>query len=259
MTSGEALAGPSVAMILVLRCTDLNLTSGVRQPSTAHGPRPEKVPFSPLRHLRPEPLPTLHAMPVPVAIIPLKGFDQAKGRLDLPGSLRSSLAQAVAGHVIAACGDGGLKPLVVTGSEGLREWAAARGAGSLVEPPGGGLNAAAERGVTAAQRLEVPWLVVHGDLPLLDASDLHPLLAPLSHDAVVIAPSRDGGTNLLGSSGQFPFAYGPGSFHRHLAAAAGRDLHVVVSPGTALEIDTLPDLRAATLLPAGAWLRRFLS
>ncbi|MDP2623177.1 MAG: 2-phospho-L-lactate guanylyltransferase [Actinomycetota bacterium] len=198
-------------------------------------------------------------MPTPFAIIPLKDFREAKGRLDLPGELRSSLAQAVAGHVINACGDAGFEPLVVTGSARLQQWAGALGAGSLDEPPGGGLDAAAGQGIAAARRLEVPWLVVHGDLPLLDAMDLHPLLTPLHEGALVIAPSRDGGTNLLGSVGPFEFRYGPASFHRHLARAAGRPVHVVVSPGTALEIDTLPDLHAVALLAAGGWLRRFLS
>jgi len=195
----------------------------------------------------------------PLAIVPLKSFEVAKGRLDLPTEVRSSFARAVAERVITACRGAGFEPRVVTGSESLREWATTLGAGSLDDPPHGGLDAAAGLGVTEALRLEVPWLVVHGDLPLLDAVDLRPVLKPLNEGALVIAPSRDGGTNVLGSMGPFEFRYGPASFHRHLAAAAGHPVHVVVRSGTALEVDTLPDLHAAALLPAGGWLRRFLS
>ena len=195
----------------------------------------------------------------PLAIIPLKGFDEAKGRLELPPEARSVLARVVAERVIMACGAGGLEPLVITGSESIRRWATGLAAACLDEPPEGGLNAAAASGATEAGRIGAPWLVVHGDLPLLDAEDLGALLAPLNEGGVVIAPSRDGGTNLLGSTGPFEFRYGPGSFHRHLAVLGERRPHTVVTVGTAVEVDTLPDLRAAARLPEGAWLRRFLS
>jgi 2-phospho-L-lactate/phosphoenolpyruvate guanylyltransferase len=195
----------------------------------------------------------------PLAIVPLKGFDEAKGRLALPLETRSALARAVAEHVITACRDGGMTPLVVTGSESVGEWAIAAGAGVLAEPAGGGLDAAAASGVAEAVTGGTPWLVVHGDLPLLAAEDIARVGDLLQQGGVVIAPSRDGGTNLLGSTGPFDFRYGPASFHRHLAVAAGRDVCVVVRPGTALEIDTLRDLRAAALLSSGGWLRRFLS
>ncbi|MEX1207991.1 MAG: 2-phospho-L-lactate guanylyltransferase [Acidimicrobiia bacterium] len=193
----------------------------------------------------------------PLAIIPLKGFDLAKGRLDLSPENRSSLTQAVAEHVITACRDGGLTPLVVTGSEGMRVWAAAFGAEVLVETPGKGLDAAAAYG--AAQAGGGPWLVVHGDLPLLSAEDIAHVGHLLAQGGVVLAPSRDGGTNLLGANGHFDFRYGPASFHRHLAVAAGREVKVVIRPGTALEIDTLSDLHSIARLPSGEWLRRFLS
>jgi 2-phospho-L-lactate guanylyltransferase len=193
----------------------------------------------------------------PLAIIPLKGFEFAKARLELLPAKRSSLAQAVAARVVAACLDGGMEPLVVTGSSTLRDWATELGASSIDEPLGGGLDAAAARGV--AQAAQRPWLVVHGDLPLLSAEDIVGVGDLLAQGRVVIAPSRDGGTNLLGSTGEFEFRYGPASFHRHLAAAGDREVAVVITPGTALEIDTLPDLQAASQLPAGKWLRRFLS
>ncbi|MEX0826868.1 MAG: 2-phospho-L-lactate guanylyltransferase [Acidimicrobiia bacterium] len=193
----------------------------------------------------------------PLAIVPLKDFRDAKGRLDLSPENRSSLTQAVAEHVIIACRDGGLTPLVVTGSEGMRAWAAAFGADVLVETSGESLDAAAAHG--AAQAGGGPWLVVHGDLPLLSAEDIAHVGHLLARGGVVLAPSRDGGTNLLGATGHFDFRYGPASFHRHLAVAADCEVEVVIRPGTALEIDTLSDLHSVARLPSGEWLRRFLS
>jgi 2-phospho-L-lactate guanylyltransferase len=193
----------------------------------------------------------------PLAVVPLKDFREAKERLALSPENRSSLTQAVAEHVITACWEGGMTPLVVTGSESTREWAAALGADAVAETPGEGLNAAAARG--AAQAGGGPWLVVHGDLPLLSAEDIAGVGDLLAQGGVVIAPSRDGGTNLLGSTGHFDFRYGESSFHRHLAAAASRKVSVVIGAGTAIEVDVLPDLEAAARLPAGAWLRQFLS
>ncbi|MEX2419997.1 MAG: 2-phospho-L-lactate guanylyltransferase [Acidimicrobiia bacterium] len=193
----------------------------------------------------------------PLAIVPLKDFHEAKERLDLSPDNRSSLTQAVAEHVIKACRGGGMAPVVVTGSDSTRVWAAAFGVDVLVET-GEGLDAAAAHG--ADQAGGGPWLVVHGDLPLLSAEDIAHVGHLLARGGVVLAPSRDGGTNLLGSTGGgFDFRYGPASFHRHLAVAAGREVEVVIRPGTALEIDTLSDLHSVARLPSGEWLRRFLS
>ncbi|HSM02768.1 MAG TPA: 2-phospho-L-lactate guanylyltransferase [Acidimicrobiia bacterium] len=195
----------------------------------------------------------------PLAIIPLKDFGLAKRRLNLPHGVREELARAVARHVVDACRGAGFDALVVTGSPDVGAWAAAIGAESADEPAGGGLDGAAELGMGTAVDRSVPWVVVHGDLPLLSTDDLGPLSSALSVGRVVVAPSRDGGTNILGATGPFSFRYGPGSFHRHLDVAAGMPTTVIVRPGTAIEIDTLPDLEAAERLGAGSWLSRFLS
>jgi len=198
-------------------------------------------------------------MPGPLAIIPLKGFEDAKQRLHLPDGMREELARAVAGHVVKACDGAGFALVVVTGSETVGEWAAGLDLEAVDDPANGGLDGAAARGVALAVDRGVPWAVIHGDLPLLTPPDLELVASGLSTGRVVAAPSRDGGTNVLAASGPFSFRYGPGSFHRHLQAAAGTPTVVVVRPGTAIEIDTLPDLEAAARLPAGEWLSRFLS
>ena len=194
-----------------------------------------------------------------IAIIPLKGFREAKRRLDLSDDARADLARAVARHVLEACIGSGLDPLVVTGSTVVRDWAVEAGAETIPDPGTGGLNAAAGHAASTANARGRSWIIVHGDLPLLTPSDLAPVVDAIREGRAVIAPSRDGGTNVLGDSRPLRFAYGPGSFHRHLGAAAGRPLAVIVRPGTAIEIDTRDDLQVAASLSQGAWLSRFLS
>lgn len=197
-------------------------------------------------------------MLTPLAIVPLKAFRTAKQRLDLPDDRREELARAVAGSVVEACQGAGFEPLVVASSPDVEDWAVGIGASAAADPGTGGLDAAAARGVAEAAERGVPWLVVHADLPLLDAADLGVVKGAMTGPGFVIAPSRDGGTNLLGGIEPVAFHYGPGSFHRHLHAI-GHPVAVIVRPGTAVEIDTLTDLHAAARLPSGMWLARFLS
>jgi hypothetical protein len=55
------------------------------------------------------------------------------------------------------------------------------------------------------------------------------------------------------------FSYGPGSYARHLAALGTRPTVVMVTPGLAIELDTIGDLEAAARLAGGAWLGEYLS
>jgi 2-phospho-L-lactate guanylyltransferase len=190
------------------------------------------------------------------AIVPLKGFSIAKERLaaSLSEPDRRRLAAATAARVITACTATGLATRIVGSDPEVVALAESLGAETMPDP-GGGLNMAA----TAAVADAAPWLVVHGDLPLLDAATVQGVADLVSDGQWVLAPSRDGGTNLLAGTGRFEFAYGPGSFHRHLGRA-GRHLHrIVISSATAVEIDTPADLAAASRLPGGGWLTEFLS
>ncbi|OFW67383.1 MAG: hypothetical protein A2Z12_06700 [Actinobacteria bacterium RBG_16_68_21] len=197
-------------------------------------------------------------MPLPLAILPLKPFHRAKERLDIRPEIRAVLAREIATVVASACTGAGLQLAVVTGDDGVAAWATQRGVQVIVDP-GGGLDAAVGAGVGAAGAAGLPWLVVHGDLPLLREEDLAGIPEAVAAGVTVLAPSCDGGTKLLGSTGPLALHYGPGSFVRHLAAAADRPRLVVVRTGTAVEVDTFADLHAAARLPGGAWLDRFLS
>lgn len=196
-------------------------------------------------------------MASPLVILPLKAFDRAKDRLDLDAEARSAVVRETASIVAGACHGAGLRIVVVTRDDAVASWATDRDA-MVISESDSGLDAAAAAGVDFATDRGLPWLVVHGDLPLLTTADLAGLPAAVSDGTTVLAPSRDGGTKLFGSVHRLPLRYGPGSFVRHLAAAAHTPRLVVVRTGTAVELDTITDLRAAASLPGGAWLGRFL-
>ena len=111
-----------------------------------------------------------------------------------------------------------------------------------------GLDGAARAGVKEARRRGLAWAIVHGDLPLVSAEDLRVVAAGIPAEGLLLAPSYDGGTNVLASElDDFAFAYGRGSFRRHLARAAAYPTRVLVRAGLALDLDSAADLRAAGL------------
>lgn len=151
---------------------------------------------------------------------------------------------------------------VVTADPGVARWTKAQGYQVIPEGPehGPGLDGAAGAAVAAALRLGVPWTVLHADLPLVSRADLEAAIARLENHEMVMAPSRNGGTNLVAGSSPFPFAYGPGSFRRHLGRAAGNGARVavVVRTGLAIDLDDPEDLAGLRSLAAGTWVEDHL-
>ncbi|MBW3666602.1 MAG: 2-phospho-L-lactate guanylyltransferase [Actinobacteria bacterium] len=188
-----------------------------------------------------------------MAVVPVKSFETGKERLAgaLDPAAREFLVRAMAERVLATVETVGLLPVVVTDSVGVAEWAALRGLPTVADP-GQGLSAAAEAGVSWAGASGSDWLVLHADLPLLQASDVEALARPLVQGQHPIAPSADGGTSALGSRGQMTFSYGKASFHRHLPRLASP--RVVVTCGLAHDVDTPSDLASARRHRRGAWL-----
>lgn len=168
-----------------------------------------------------------------VAVVPIRGFD-GMTRLApvLSPQERSSLAKVLAERVVAATTDAGLRTLVVTGSDDVWRWAVGLGH-PVCDDPGSGLSAAAAAGIACGG--DKPWMVVHADLPLVTSSAIAGI-AKAAMKSTVIVPSSDGGTTVICGYGRFPFSYGKGSFHRHLAAAPRAK--VFVSPQLSVDIDT---------------------
>ena len=88
-------------------------------------------------------------------------------------------------------------------------------------------------------------LVLPTDMPNLTAEDVRTMASPRGRGSqIIIAPSRDGGTNalMLQPAQAIPFAFGRDSFQRHrrLAAEVGIPVHVVESDSLVFDID-LPE------------------
>ncbi len=197
----------------------------------------------------------------PLTALPLKPFRAGLRRLEsvLTRPQRARLSRALADRVADACIAAGAKTVVVTCDAEVAAWARKRSLDVLADPPGGGLVGAAQATAETALELGLGWCIVHGDLPLLGSADVTRFLDLLDERTVVLAPSRDGGTNLLASLHPLEFRYGPGSFARHLASARHMERRVLVTAGTILDLDTPADLYGAARLAEGAWLTEFLS
>jgi 2-phospho-L-lactate guanylyltransferase len=197
-----------------------------------------------------------------VAILPVKTFGRAKQRLGDAIDDRPQLAAAMVADVLDALAEvRGLDGVIVVSADDIV------GPGGGVEwvhdPLEAGQSSAAARGVRAAvARGAARVLLVPGDCPALDAAEVDALLTG-AEPGVVIVPDRHGsGTNalLLDPPTVIAPAFGPGSFARHAALAAGAGARVRVGrlPSLELDVDTPGDLAAlqAALRGGGGGARR---
>jgi 2-phospho-L-lactate/phosphoenolpyruvate guanylyltransferase len=196
----------------------------------------------------------------PTAILPMKNFADAKQRLSatLDPAPRRALVEAMFSDVLVALGRTTMiEGLVVVSSDhGAQRIAAGYGA-TVLEDEQDGHNEAAALGVRHALELGAERvLLVPGDCPVLDPSELDELIAQrVPRRSVVIVPDRHGsGTNalLLTPPAVIQSAFGPGSRERHesLTREAGAEPLTVEVPSLALDIDTPEDLLAAETLLA---------
>lgn len=180
------------------------------------------------------------------AVLPVKPFDDAKSRLQpvIDAGPRRDLARALMLHslgTLQAC-DLIDHVLVVSSDKNALELAAAQGADVLAES-GIGLNPALEQARSHAVSVGAAGLLVlAGDLPLLDPSDVDAMLVAAQDASVVIAPDqRRQGTNalLLRPPEGIEFSFGESSYRRHLdlAAIAGLKATEVFRTGLAFDID----------------------
>jgi 2-phospho-L-lactate guanylyltransferase len=205
------------------------------------------------------------------AIVPVNALPLAKSRL--AGALspvgRGQLALWLLERVSDAVTRSGVlaRVGVVSPDASVLGWAADQGLGAI-EQHSGDLNTAVELGRAWALAHDADaLLVLLGDLPLLapeDVRSLCDLAAELRNDgdaetargAMVLAPDRSGqGTNalLLAPPGEVPFAFGAGSYARHVALARERRLAMglYISARTAFDVDTPGDLAEVESL--GLW------
>lgn len=175
-------------------------------------------------------------------VVPIRSFVGAKARLadHLDEHARAAALRQMADRVLDAAAP--LPVVVVSSAPEVRTWAAERGVEIIDDA--GSLNAAAAAGNDHLRADGFDRSVIsHADLP--HARSLAPLAADFGPDVMAIVPChRRDGTNVLSipTNVEFHFAYGPGSFHLHVAEAQRAGLHTIVVPAPDLAIDVdVPD------------------
>ncbi len=177
-------------------------------------------------------------------VVPVRAFALGKARLAerLGPVERADLGRRFAGRVVAAAGD---RPVVVvTSAAEVRDWASSLGVATIRDP--GTLDGAAAAGrAFLAGRDCVRVIVAHADLPF--ARSLEPVDGDGADPVAVLVPChRDDGTPVLSvpAAGPFQFAYGPGSFRRHVDEAdrVGLTVRIVRDPDLAFDVDVPADL-----------------
>ncbi len=188
----------------------------------------------------------------PCFIVPVQALAGAKSRLAelLPDRDRAELVLSMLGDVleaVRAAHDGPL--LLVTPDEQYEPTAAVAGATLLIDT-GTGYNEAV-RLALASSEVEAAGaaVVVPADQARAQPADLRAALDALDAHEVVVAPSLDRGTGLLGlrPPDAIAPAYGPDSavVHGQAARAAGRSLAVLRLASLERDIDTVEDLADA--------------
>ncbi len=175
----------------------------------------------------------------PTVIVPIRDFS-GMSRLEgvLTPSQRRKLSLVLCKAAISAAREAELDIVVISSSPEVADWAEHHDL-TIWRDPGNGLSGAAS---SAVDRLgSDPWIVLHADLPLVTAPALE-RVAEASLRTAVLVPSHDGGTNVIACTGPFPFDYGPGSFHRHLAAIPTAT--IISTPELSIDIDSPAQLAA---------------
>jgi 2-phospho-L-lactate/phosphoenolpyruvate guanylyltransferase len=185
------------------------------------------------------------------AIIPVKRFEDAKQRLIelVPAGARSALAEAMLLDVLAAVRRSSKidEILVVTADQSVIR--TSRWLGALVLPQTGdsGHSEDAMAGIADAVAAGADRVVLlPGDCPLIDATEIDRHLGAIPHSAIIVPDRHGTGTNalFLTPPDAIEPAFGPDSCARHVsrARAAGVPFAVERVDSLALDLDTPEDL-----------------
>jgi 2-phospho-L-lactate guanylyltransferase len=187
------------------------------------------------------------------AIIPVKPLARAKSRLStvLSPEERLQLAENLLRHVIATVRSVPEIAGTLVISRDTKALSIARDAGAHTVQESGTpeLNNALMRATSVVKGWRsAAVLVLPADLPLVDAEDVRGVLDLGQDDNSIVIATDDNqdGTNamLIRPPGLIPYAYGSGSYNRHimLAREAGALVRVYRSDRLALDIDVPGDL-----------------
>ena len=204
-------------------------------------------------------------------IVPVKPFNEGKSRLAacIPPQQRRALNRELLIRTLAAINQAHIDAQILVVSRDSNALTVAERAGSHAlaeesqpcaapsscspndtdsEPQ---LNAALTQAARyAATHGATKVLILPTDMPNLTAEDVRTMASPSGRaPQIIIAPSRDGGTNalLLQPAQAIPFAFGRDSFQRHqrLAEEAGIPVQAVESDSLLFDIDLPEDYQLA--------------
>jgi len=196
------------------------------------------------------------------AIIPVKPLNRAKSRLShvLSPEERQQLAEMMFRRVLEVVRTVPqiMGTLVVSRDSKAIGIARDYGARTVQESGTPELNLALMRATQVIMRWKVTaTLILPADLPLIAGEDIAGMIEMGQSDrSMVIATDKhEDGTNamLLRPPGLIEYAYGPGSYHRHieLARAAGAIVKTYHSERLSLDIDMPDDLKSYRELIGG--------
>jgi 2-phospho-L-lactate guanylyltransferase len=195
-------------------------------------------------------------------VIPVKPLNQAKTRLAqvLTPQERQQLAENMLRHVLGVVQHIPqiMGTLVISRDNKALAISREYGARTVQESGAPELNSALMRATQVISRLNgSAILILPADLPLLQAEDVQAIIRMGEHEPsmVIATDQHHDGTNALFTRppGLIDYAYGPGSFNRHVEKAhgVGAEVHVYQSDRLSLDIDMPADLKFYSELTKG--------
>lgn len=201
------------------------------------------------------------------AIIPVKRLSEAKSSLSAALTLaqRRGLVLCMLADVLNAVRNSRsiASTIIVSPDEEVLDFARANGVIGIVEPEAE-LNKALKLAIEhAVTRGASSILILPSDIPLLKAVDVENIIAMASlHQDIVIAPSKDNGTNalFLRPPNVMSLRFGGESFPAHLAEARRVDVRprVYHSVNVATDIDDTADMLSVEVHGLGTRTQDFL-
>lgn len=191
-------------------------------------------------------------------LVPVKNLRNAKQRLApvLDQASRTQLAQAMVTDVLETLDSWSDRPevAVVTTDAYVRDLAAQLGFRIIADHDRSETDAIDMATEICVSEGMSSALVIPGDIPLIEISELQAILGSGPKKGTVLTPAADGrGTNAAYRSpaNLFPLRFGNDSFKPHLNAARATGLPCVVLslPGIALDIDNPADLQQLAAAP----------
>lgn len=165
------------------------------------------------------------------AVVPFKTLEEAKSRLSpvLSPADRRALALAMLDDVLTALGKSHtVTQIVVTASDGAAHALAGSRNIQSVNDLGSNLNQSIQL-VIEQLNFPSPVLVMHADLPLVEADDIDDFVNRMPSGGLALAGSHDGGTTAIACDAvaRMHWSFGEGSLQRHMAAAKATNIPVI--------------------------------